>query len=248
MKKVLSIFSLLAIMSITVFVACKKGNDLVTTNKAALHLAARDGQVTINKDYSFLVFDSKGEFDAFEKNVLGKTHGEVKEYLNGLGFSNSLGLITFQNVSNNEIVNETQAGIYSLNNDGIVEIQGVLLKINNQHSEIDNWNYILIMLSSNLNAELYQDLSSGIFKTESMNQIYSDYEIDTDIVSLMNAYSHGLQLGTSAQSNKIFGIHFWSTIMVTDCHHEQGYCNECKQNYRFGFPFGSKYACHTIWD
>lgn len=191
MKKLFITVAVLAITVTTALVACKKGNDTPSTEVTPTNLErAIIFSLKVNEEYGFLEFDKVEDLDKYKEQIVGNTHGEVKEYLNSKGF-NSLGKILFEDIPNEQEVTEEQATMYLLNQKGVVLVKGVIMKQLEHTRPIEDWNYFLSMNINKLNAENYADISNGIFRSEIMNKFTCGEELDNWLFEFIGEHPFG---------------------------------------------------------
>lgn len=194
-------------------------------------------KININDKFGFLEFGTTSECNAFIKSLVGKSHEEVRKFCSEIKF-NSLGISKFENAGSEEVVDENQAAIYSLNADGVVGLDKAALKFVGQTNEIDAWKEALIIKTEILDEKSYKDFASGEFNLELMSKLFLGFDPESDLTSFINKNSQGYISPASGESRRPF----WGTGTV---HHKttNGCTYDCNQNYIFWIATGDEYGC-----
>ena len=239
-------------MIIVLMISCKKNETGVnpkgeknrisanaqTKSTAYARIGSQIGgeKVAIDDNFGFLEFNTTAECNSFTKNLVGKTHGEVRQFCQENKFV-SLGLSKYSYVDPEETVNENQAEVYTLNQDGVVGLGKAALKIKDQTEELESWSEALIMKIEYLNPDTYANFSRGDFNLETMSRLFLGYNINADLAIFMDKNPQGYVSPESEGNQK-----FWGTGIV---HHTtvNGCTYDCHQDYMFWIPVGVEYHC-----
>ncbi len=212
MKKIFFLCSIFIVTIATIFVACKKENDVtLTTNLSNTLARAVEAIVTVNQDYGFLVFSKVEDLENFRNQIVGNTHGDVRAYLNSIEFT-SLGKIVYESVSDEAEVTEEQAICYLLSTDGVVQVKEVIMKQINQNENQINWEFFLTLNSDQLNAETYSTLSNGTFNSNIMNKFACGDTFEEGLFEFIEEHPFGHEATTTQERIKFWG---WNDIEVT---------------------------------
>lgn len=114
--------------------------------------------------FGFLVFATHEEFEDYGNFISKNTQGDIQKFHESIKFS-SKGKQSYDEKNAGELATEEQQMDYSLNADGIVEMNGVLMK------PIESNKFLLTMNEANLNEVSYQLLAKGEFDKATMNKI-----------------------------------------------------------------------------
>lgn len=173
-----------------------------------------ENAISDNSSYGFLVFDDSADVVDYVDFVLTHTHYEVKDYIDQQGFN--VNFDKYGSEYDNEPVTEEQLIDYFINEDSIVQIQGVIIR------PVDNFSYTIAMMPSELNAETYAMLQSGTFEFSKMCRFlyrddYGPYDLTSDMeIHGGNSYDeydsyNNIEPPTS-RKNPMFG---WGPVKVS---------------------------------
>lgn len=195
-KIILPFFTLF--FSFALIIGCKKGLDKnARTQPETFENQGLTENVNLNlnvSEYNFLIFTTMNSFLDYKNFVLEKTHAEIQDYLNTIGF-NPLGETLYDNDFLNEQVTEEQFINYVFNNTKVFQIDGVVFKpIEESNNEV-KWAFLLAMVELNLTNSSYEQISEGYFNDTIMDKIATNPESDEvfDIISFVKAHSNGYE-------------------------------------------------------
>ena len=150
------------------------------------------GQINVNLEYGFLVFEKTADLEALSKQLVGNTHGRVREHFASIRFA-SMGVSRFENLAAEEVITEEQAQLYLLSNKGIIQVKDVLIKQIDQNNALSEWSFLLTMTSDKLNSENYENLSTGSFRNDVMNKFANGQEIEGDLFTFIKNNPSGYE-------------------------------------------------------
>lgn len=113
--------------------------------------------------FNFLVFATDQEFEDYGNFLSKSTQGDILKFHESIKF-NSKGKASYDEKNVGELATDQQQMDYTLSVDGIVEINGVLMK------PIEDNKFLLTMVTSNVNSESYNRLAKGEYDKETMNK------------------------------------------------------------------------------
>ncbi len=236
----MSLLFLLAIATTTIFVSCKKEADLFVPQKVTKQFArGANPNLSINANYGFLVFNETENIENYKNYLIGRTHGEVQEYLHSLGFS-SLGSKIFINVE--DVITDEQYSFYFLNVDAIFEVKNVIMRPTEQMGGNANWKFLLTMMTEYLNATNYGNLKEGSYNSNVMNKFTCGQTIDGDLFDFISTHPFGFE--NNINIAQAASRPFWGSRHVITRHDEAGYYTDCIVDYHFWIA-GKPHGCTT---
>lgn len=162
------------ILCTTLALSCSKKDVLKTPilatenahlekSKSSTYGSPAPEQLTLS-NYGFLVFANYEVFEDFLDFLDNSTHAEVQEYLHSIDFTCD-GMEKYGEEYASSRLDKEQNMDYILNNDQIVQIDGVIFRT------LEEFRYILTILPEYLNNENYERIKIGEFNREAMNRI-----------------------------------------------------------------------------
>ncbi|HMZ45810.1 MAG TPA: hypothetical protein PLU36_03315 [Chitinophagaceae bacterium] len=196
MKKLIVIFTVVLSAAVIAFVGCQK----TSTEKqeqgivGTTEVSANSLGMSVNSSYGFLVFTTTDDVDAYLDYLKANTHADVQENLSSIGFSNSLGATLYDEEYATELVTEEQAINYIVNTHRIFQVQDVIMKPINEVNEEVKWEFLLTMVSSNLNNSSYENLIANYYDENTMNKFATNWQDSTfDLLEFIDATPNGYE-------------------------------------------------------
>ncbi len=218
MKKLIVIFTVVLSAAVIAFVGCQKTSTekqeqgIVGTTEVSANLLG----MSVNSSYGFLVFTTTDDVDAYLDYLKANTHADVQEYLSSIGFSNSLGATLYDEEYATELVTEEQAINYIVNTHRIFQVQDVIMKPINEVNEEVKWEFLLTMVSSNLNNSSYENLIANYYDENTMNKFATNWQDSTfDLLEFIDATPNGYE-ETEPNSTQAARPMFGSVTTCTD--------------------------------
>jgi hypothetical protein len=178
------------LITVILFSSCKKDNqETLASRQNADSIFQTNERLPENVSVStrgFLVFSTMQDFFDYTDFVANSTHQEVQEYLDWIDF-NSIGETIYVGEYLEQIVDdEEHAADYVLGADGVVQIQGVIMKPTSDSL------FLLTVTEENLDDQSYEYLIEGTFDQNTMNKFATNAS-DTDIFDIISQTPAGYE-------------------------------------------------------
>lgn len=182
---------------------CKKDKSFFSENTDP-NLLGRESIISINLDpRGFLKFNEE-DLTEFYSVLSSYSHEDIQESLTEDGFS-SLGQLNF-NSSNTDFYNiplEDEQVHYILSEDGIVQVENVIMKIS------DDFTYVIAVTEENIDSTIFNMLKEGYYDSDKMNKFtFSQDGNELDIVEFALVMPSGHE--DSAPVGQ-YRVPFWGT-------------------------------------
>ncbi len=121
--------------------------------------------------FGFLVFTTNEEFEDYGNFISKNSQGDIQKFHESIKFT-SKGKENYDEKNAGELATDQQQMDLTLNTDGIVEMNGTLMK------PIQDNQFLLTMNEENLTEASYQLLAKGEFDKATMNKIATNRPVD----------------------------------------------------------------------
>ncbi len=143
--------------------------------------------------FSFLVFTTNEEFEEYGNFLSKNPQGDIQKIHESIKFT-SKGKQGYDEKNAGELATGEQQLYYSLNADGIVEMNGTLMK------PIEGNQFLLTMNEANLTEASYQMLAKGEYDKATMNKIATNRPDEDE----MDLFEFVKQTPSGYEENKAF--------------------------------------------